>query len=224
MRTPCSDKEADDVQRVPDDQRGSFLPALGSNRKHPGSLKLADIRYVNLIQRTEAGAGVVPRWHHPLLRVLGKRGEIVGPSGGTARQGGECQREKEHPSPHTVLQTRKAPRPVFLPLASGRAGPDAAQRQMREPNRRSAAIRRAPTSLEGRQAVDPEATSRPHAAVVNSCTENRGTAAKSQQSAEQRHLHAAREERTRNASGPLELKTAIHNTSAAAMVVACINQ
>jgi hypothetical protein len=61
---------------------------LGSDRKHPGGLKLADIRGVEVVKRTEPGAGVVARRHHPLLRILGERGEIVGLRGNIRESGG----------------------------------------------------------------------------------------------------------------------------------------
>ena len=59
--------------------------------------------------------------------------------------------------------------------------------------------------------------------MVNSCTENKGTAAKVSK-APSSDICTPVAKRTRNASGALELKTAIHNTSAAATVVACISQ
>ena len=95
---------ADDIQRVADDERRSLLSVLGSDRKHPGDLQLANIRGVDLIERAEAGAGVVPRRHHPLLGILGERDEIVGPREARSPARADNAR-KTHLNPHAVLQS-----------------------------------------------------------------------------------------------------------------------
>ena len=70
---------ADHIKRVADDEGRSLLSVLRADREHPGGLQLADIRRVDLVERAEPGVGVIPRWHHPLLRVLGESVEIVTP-------------------------------------------------------------------------------------------------------------------------------------------------
>ena len=70
---------ADDIKRVADDEWRGLLSVLGADREHPGGLQLADIRRVDLVERAEAGVGVVPRRHHPLFWILGESDEIVTP-------------------------------------------------------------------------------------------------------------------------------------------------
>ena len=92
-------ERTDDVKGVADDQRRRLLSARRADRKHPGDLELADIGCVDLVERAEAGAGVIASGHHPLFRISAHGGEVIG-SHDAASARRNRQRQPDRPQDH----------------------------------------------------------------------------------------------------------------------------
>jgi hypothetical protein len=65
------------VHHVADDHRRTFVPAQHAGRERPGDLQVTDVVLVDLVERGEAGVGVVLRGRHPLGVVLLQLDELV---------------------------------------------------------------------------------------------------------------------------------------------------